>query len=320
MSRSLSISIQPRAYIELTKPRIVLLLVFTCLTSMIVAAETIPPPDSLLFTLLGGAFAAGGSCAINQYLDRVLDAKMARTARRPIPSGRISARRALGFGIALLILSALTLGLFVNWLAAGLALAGAFYYVVVYTVLLKRHTVSNILIGGGAGAMPALVGWAAANGGLELQAFILFAIIFYWTPPHSWALAILVNKDYAAADIPMMPVARGERVTRYQILFYSLQLVLIRPDARLAAVAGWRAAHVGRLLSAGGDALGFAAGLAGVAVDSAGRQRHSSHALQIFVAISGAALPGDDHRSFALARMRPLPCAPVRAVAQIPPR
>ena len=238
MSRSLSISIQPRAYIELTKPRIVLLLVFTCLTSMIVAAETIPPLDSLLFTLLGGAFAAGGSCAINQYLDRVLDAKMARTARRPIPSGRISAQRALGFGIALLVLSALTLGLFVNWLAAGLALAGAFYYVVVYTVLLKRHTVSNILIGGGAGAMPALVGWAAANGGLELQAFILFAIIFYWTPPHSWALAILVNKDYAAADIPMMPVARGERVTRYQILFYSLQLVLISLTPGLLLLLG----------------------------------------------------------------------------------
>ncbi|MCY4145898.1 MAG: heme o synthase [Chloroflexi bacterium] len=238
MSRALSINIQPRAYIELTKPRIVALLVFTCLTSMIVAAETIPPVDSLLFTLLGGALAAGGSCAINQYLDRVMDAKMSRTARRPIPSGRISARRALGFGIALLALSALTLGLFVNWLAAGLALGGAFYYIVVYTVLLKRHTVANILIGGGAGAMPALVGWAAATGALELQAFILFAIIFYWTPPHSWALAILVNKDYAAADIPMMPVARGERVTRYQILFYSLQLVLISLTPGLLLLLG----------------------------------------------------------------------------------
>ena len=227
MSRALSLDMNPRAYIELTKPRIVLLLVFTCLTSMVVAAGAIPAADKLLFTLLGGALAAGGSSAINQFLDRELDAKMARTARRPIPSGRVPARRALAFGMGLLVLSALVFGAFVNWLAAGLALAGAFYYVVIYTLVLKRNTVVNILIGGGAGAMPALVGWAAAGGGLELQAFILFAIIFYWTPPHSWALALLVNKDYAAADIPMMPVARGERATRVQILFYSLQLVLI---------------------------------------------------------------------------------------------
>ena len=227
MNRALSLDLQPRAYIELTKPRIVILLVFTCLTSMVVATGAIPAADKLIFTLLGGALAAGGSSAINQFLDRELDAKMARTARRPIPSGRISARRALAFGAGLLVLSALVFGAFVNWLAAALALAGAFYYVVIYTVVLKRNTVVNILIGGGAGAMPALVGWAAASGGLELQAFILFAIIFYWTPPHSWALALLVNKDYAAADIPMMPVARGERATRVQILFYSLQLALI---------------------------------------------------------------------------------------------
>jgi len=209
------------------KPRIVILLVFTCVTSMIVAIDAFPPAELLTLTILGGALSAGGASAINQYLDREIDAKMARTARRPIPSGRVSANHALAFGMALVTSSVLVLGLFVNWLAAVLALAGAIYYVVIYTLILKRNTVVNILIGGGAGAMPVLVGWAAASGALELQAFILFAIVFYWTPPHSWALAILVNKDYAAADIPMMPVARGESVTRFQILFYSIQLVSI---------------------------------------------------------------------------------------------
>ena len=216
-----------RPYIELTKPRIVILLVFTCVASMIVAADSFPPTDLLMLTVLGGALSAGGASAINQYLDRELDARMARTARRPIPSGRIPARHGLVFGLALVALSVLALGLFVNWLAAALALAGAIYYVIIYTLALKRNTVVNILIGGGAGAMPVLVGWAAANGTLELQAFILFAIVFYWTPPHSWALAILVNKDYAAADVPMMPVARGEYVTRLQILFYAIQLFII---------------------------------------------------------------------------------------------
>ncbi len=216
-----------RPYIELMKPRIVILLVFTCVTSMIVAIDALPSVELLALTILGGALSAGGASAINQFLDRELDAKMARTARRPIPSGRIPAGNALKFGLSLVASSVLILGLFVNWQAAVLALAGAIYYVVIYTLVLKRNTVVNILIGGGAGAMPVLVGWAAASGSLELQAFILFAIVFYWTPPHSWALAILVNKDYAAADIPMMPVARGETVTRYQILFYSVQLVII---------------------------------------------------------------------------------------------
>ena len=224
---NMAFGVSPRAYIELMKPRIVILLVFTCVTSMIVASDSLPPVDILALTILGGVLSAGGASAINQYLDRELDAKMARTARRPIPSGRVPAARALAFGMALVISSMLVLGLFVNWLAAVLALVGAIYYVVIYTLILKRNTVVNILIGGGAGAMPVLVGWAAAIGALEIQAFILFAIVFYWTPPHSWALAILVDKDYAAADIPMMPVARGESVTRFQILFYSVQLVII---------------------------------------------------------------------------------------------
>lgn len=216
-----------RTYLELAKLRIVLLLLFTTLTAMIIAANGIPELHILLPTLIGGALSAAGASVINQYLDRDMDAKMSRTARRPIPSGRVSPTNALLFGLALLTWSVLILGVFVNWLAAGLALGGALYYVVIYTILLKRNTVLNILIGGGAGAMPVLVGWAAVTNTLNFEAALLFAIIFYWTPPHSWALALLVNSDYARANVPMMPVARGEEVTRKQILFYSIQLLLV---------------------------------------------------------------------------------------------
>lgn len=216
-----------RTYLELAKLRIVLLLLFTTLTAMIIAANGIPELHILLPTLVGGALSAAGASVINQYLDRDMDAKMSRTARRPIPSGRVSPTNALLFGLALLTWSVLILGVFVNWLAAGLALGGALYYVVIYTILLKRNTVLNILIGGGAGAMPVLVGWAAVTNSLNFEAALLFAIVFYWTPPHSWALALLVNSDYARANVPMMPVARGEEVTRKQILFYSIQLLLV---------------------------------------------------------------------------------------------
>ncbi len=212
---------------ELAKLRIVLLLLFTTLTAMVIAEGGIPPIGILLPTLMGGALAAAGSSTINQYLDRDMDAKMARTARRPIPSGRIAPLHALAVGIAHVSASVLILGIFVNWLSAALALIGGVYYVVVYTILLKRNTVLNIVIGGGAGAMPVLVGWAAATGSLTLDAWILFAIVFYWTPPHSWALALLVNTDYARAGVPMMPVARGEDVTRRQILMYSVLLLVV---------------------------------------------------------------------------------------------
>jgi heme o synthase len=216
-----------RAYRELMKLRIVLLLVFTTVTAMFVASNGKPEGGVLIATIIGGTLAAGGSSALNQFLDRDMDAKMTRTSRRPIPSGRIAPVNALLFGVALIAWSVLILGMLVNWLAAGLAFLGAVYYVVLYTIILKRNTVVNIVIGGGAGAIPVLVGWAAATGTLSLEAFILFAIVFYWTPPHSWALAILVNKDYAAANVPMMPVARGEHATRIQILLYSIQLLLI---------------------------------------------------------------------------------------------
>ncbi|MCC6802953.1 MAG: protoheme IX farnesyltransferase [Anaerolineae bacterium] len=216
-----------RTYLELTKLRIVTLLLFTTLVAMVIAADGIPHVTILLPTLLGGALSAAGASVINQYFDRDMDAKMSRTARRPIPSGRVEPINALLFGLALVVWSTLILGVFVNWLAAGLALGGAIYYVLIYTMLLKRNTVLNILIGGGAGAMPVLVGWAAVTGSLSYPAFILFAIVFYWTPPHSWALALLVNTDYARANVPMMPVAKGEAVTRQQILLYSIMLLLI---------------------------------------------------------------------------------------------
>ncbi len=216
-----------RTYLELTKLRIVTLLLFTTLTAMVIAAGGQLDPLILIPTLLGGALSAAGASVINQYFDRDMDAKMNRTARRPIPSGRVEPINALLFGLALIVWSTLILGVFVNWLAAGLALGGAIYYVVIYTMLLKRNTVLNILIGGGAGAMPVLVGWAAVTGSLNYPAFILFAIVFYWTPPHSWALALLVNKDYTAAQVPMMPVARGEEATRHQILMYAIILLLI---------------------------------------------------------------------------------------------
>ncbi|NJO85291.1 MAG: protoheme IX farnesyltransferase [Blastochloris sp.] len=215
-----------KAYLELAKPRIVLLLSMTNLTAIFIAADGRPDLITLLLTLFGGALAAGGSAALNQFFDRDMDARMNRTARRPIPSRRISPTNALLFGLALLAWSTAILSL-VNVLAALLALGGAVYYVVIYTLVLKRNTVLNILIGGGAGAMPVLVGWAAVTGSLNFEAWLLFAIIFFWTPPHSWALALLVNTDYARANVPMMPVARGEAATRQQILYYSIQLVLI---------------------------------------------------------------------------------------------
>ncbi len=222
-----SVSRTLRTYLELAKLRIVTLLLFTTVVAMVIAARGIPDLVVLLPTLVGGAMSAMGASVINQYLDRDLDAMMTRTSRRPIPSGRIAPVNALIFGLALIVWSTLILWLLVNPLAALLALGGAIYYVVIYTALLKRNTVVNIIIGGGAGAMPVLVGWAAVTGTLSYEALILFAIVFYWTPPHSWALALLVNTDYARANVPMMPVARGEDVTRRQILLYAIQLFVV---------------------------------------------------------------------------------------------
>jgi protoheme IX farnesyltransferase len=217
-----------RDYLQLTKPRISILLIFTTVTAMVIAAQGRPLPIiTLCATIIGGVCASGGASVLNQYLDREMDGQMSRTKLRPLPAGRIAPINALLFGFALLAWSAFLLYWLVNPLTALLAMIGAVYYVVVYTMLLKRNTVLNILIGGGAGAMPVLVGWAAVTGTLSVEAALLFAIIFYWTPPHSWALALLVSGDYERAHVPMMPVARGELTTRVQIVLYSAQLVVL---------------------------------------------------------------------------------------------
>jgi protoheme IX farnesyltransferase len=212
-------------YVTLTKPRVQLLLLLSTAATMLVAGR--PSLGLVLLTLLGGALSAGGAGAVNHWYDRDVDARMERTATRPVPSGRISPRAALAFGIALAVLSFAELSLAVNVTAALLALSGFLGYVFVYTLWLKRSTPQNIVIGGAAGAVPPLVGWAATRGGLDPAALYLFAIVFYWTPPHFWALSLLMKGEYEKVGIPMLPVVRGEAETRRQILLYSALLVAV---------------------------------------------------------------------------------------------
>ncbi len=214
-------------FLMLTKPVIVLLLLVTTFAGMVAGGKAWPSWDIVLWTLLGGALAAGGSGALNQYIDRDLDKNMQRTSKRPMASGRMTPAEGLSFGLAVCIISFYMIAGQVNFLAAFLSLAGIFYYVILYSVLLKKATVQNIVIGGGAGAIPPMVGWAAATGRLDIPAFILFAIIFFWTPPHFWALALVRKNEYARAGVPMLPVVRGEKETRWQILIYTIVLVAI---------------------------------------------------------------------------------------------
>ncbi len=214
-------------YILLTKPWIIALLLATTLGAMFVAQHGVPDLGLIVLTLLGGGMTAAGASAMNSYVDRDIDPQMGRTSRRPIPAGKISPRDALVFALVLCAGGVLILAVWVNWLSALLAFAGIVYYVGIYTMLLKRSTPQNIVIGGAAGAIPPLVGWAAVTGQLNLLAVYLFLIIFYWTPPHSWALMLMVKKDYERVRVPMMPVARGESETRRQIVLYSLLMVAI---------------------------------------------------------------------------------------------
>jgi protoheme IX farnesyltransferase len=216
-----------RDFLALTKPVVVLLLLVTTYAGMVVGGKAWPSLSLAFWTLLGGFMAAGGSSALNQYIDRDLDKHMQRTQKRPLAAGRMTPAEGLAFGLALSVLSFYVFAGFVNLLAAFLSLAGIVYYVVLYSILLKKATVQNIVIGGGAGAIPPLVGWAAATGSLNVPALFLFAIIFMWTPPHFWALAIVRKNDYARAGVPMMPVVRGEKETRWQILIYTLELVAV---------------------------------------------------------------------------------------------
>ncbi|HWO16041.1 MAG TPA: heme o synthase [Solirubrobacterales bacterium] len=214
-----------RDYVTLTKPKVQSLLLFTTVTTMYVAGD---PSIGLVFlTCLGGALSAGGAGAINHAIDRDIDRTMARTANRPVAAGRISPAAAIGFGVALGCASFALLSLTVNPLAAALSLSGLLGYVCVYTMWLKRSTPQNIVIGGAAGAMPPLVAWAAVTGSLSGTALYLFAIVFFWTPPHFWALSLLMKDEYAKAGVPMLPVVRGEDETRRQILLYTVLLYAV---------------------------------------------------------------------------------------------
>lgn len=212
-------------FFTLTKPVVVLLLLATTLTSLIAGWGGWPPLGLTLSTLLGGALAAGGASALNQYIDRDLDRNMQRTEKRPLAAGRMFPAEGLAFSLALCLLSYYILAVFVNLVAALLSLAGIVYYVIIYSVWLKKATVQNIVIGGGAGAIPPMVGWAAATGRIDLVSILLFAIVFLWTPPHFWALAIVRKQDYARAGVPMLPVVRGEAEARRQIWLYTWWLV-----------------------------------------------------------------------------------------------
>jgi heme o synthase len=214
-----------RDYIALTKPRIIALLLVTTVATMFAADPSGPALSVILWTVLGGYLAAGGAGAINHYLDRQRDARMARTRGRPLVAGRIEPVRGLVFGVVLGAAATVQLALTVNPLASALALCGLLGYVFVYTIWLKPLTPQNIVIGGAAGAVPPLVGWAAATGGLAPAALYPFAIVFLWTPPHFWALSLLIKEDYARTGVPMLPVAKGERATRHQILAYAAALV-----------------------------------------------------------------------------------------------
>jgi protoheme IX farnesyltransferase len=212
-------------YVDLTKPKVQSLLLFTTVTTMEIAGS--PSIGRVALTCVGGYLSAGGAGAVNHYWDRDIDARMKRTADRPVPSGRVSPGAALTFGVGLGVVSFVLMSLTINVLAASLAAGGFVGYVGVYTMWLKRRTAQNIVIGGAAGAMPPLVAWAATRGSLSWTAVYLFAIVFYWTPPHFWALSLLMKDEYAEVGVPMLPVVRGEQETRRQILLYTVLLYAV---------------------------------------------------------------------------------------------
>jgi protoheme IX farnesyltransferase len=243
-------------YIALMKPRVMSLVVFTALVGLMVAPGYLHPVVGFI-SLLCIAVGAGAAGALNMWYDADIDAVMARTADRPIPAGRVTRGEALAFGVMLAGGSVAVLGLAANWLAAGLLAFTIFFYVVIYTMWLKRSTPQNIVIGGAAGAFPPMIGWAAATGGLGIESLLLFLVIFFWTPPHFWALSLWRAGDYARAGIPMLPVVAGPAETRRQILIYSLVLAPL-------GVLPWAAGYAGALY--GVTSLLMGAGMIGLAV------------------------------------------------------
>jgi protoheme IX farnesyltransferase len=236
-----------RDFFALTKPRVMSLVIFTGLCGLLAAPERIHPV--LAFTaILCIAVGAGGAAALNQWWEADLDAGMKRTAARPLPQGRMNRTDARDFGIAISVGSVLLMGLAISWLAAVILAISIVYYAVIYTIWLKPRTPQNIVIGGGAGAFPPLIGWVAATGDITLMPVLLFAIIFFWTPPHFWALALFVQSDYAKVGIPMMPVVAGEKSTRRQILIYAVLLLPL-------SVLPWWIGGAGRIYGLSATAL-----------------------------------------------------------------
>ena len=239
IDHSQSMPAEWRDFLALTKPRVMTLVVFTGLCGLLVAPVPIHPV--LGFTaILCIALGAGAAAALNMWYEADIDAKMKRTASRPLPAGRMDRESALHFGVGLSFFSVILMGLATNWLAAGILAGSILFYVVVYTAWLKRRTPQNIVIGGAAGAFPPVIGWAAATGDVTLLPVLLFTLIFMWTPPHFWALSLFVRSDYAAAGVPMLPVVSGPRVTRQQIALYTLPMVA-------AAIAPWPLGLAGAL-------------------------------------------------------------------------
>lgn len=244
-----------RDYVALTKPRVISLLLVTALAGMLVAQRGWPATDLVLAVILGGGLAAGGANAINMWFDRDIDAAMYRTRLRPIPAGRVRPTHALAFGIVLNLVAFVLIAARANLLAAGLTLAATLVYVFVYTMWLKRSTTQNIVIGGAAGAFPPVIGYVAVTGALDLTALYLFMIVFFWTPPHFWALALRLNSDYDRAQVPMLQVIRGRQEAQWQIFLYSLVLLSI---TMLLGLRGFGVVYLASALILGATFVGMA--------------------------------------------------------------
>lgn len=235
---SLISNADPADFIALMKPRVMSLVVFTALVGLVLAPGFVHPVIGAI-AVFAIAIGGGASGALNMWYEADLDAKMRRTAQRPIPAGRVSPDEALGFGLVLSVFSVMVLGLATNWVAGALLAFTIFFYAVIYTIWLKRYTAQNIVIGGAAGALPPVIGWAAVTGGVAVEPFILFLLIFLWTPPHFWALALVKSEDYAKAGVPMLPLVAGERSTRLHILAYSLVLAPVALSPVVIGFGHW---------------------------------------------------------------------------------